>query len=114
MLPEGNLSVRMRIDSALQSPLTDLNDLHTEGHSGDKRSRAPRVGRDSVPSGPQSSQSHAPFPSCPRTYVCRVVADRSLCKACILVCAAVSQRDAVAVLGSVLYDVKHFSARRLR
>jgi hypothetical protein len=37
---------------------------------------------------------------------CRVVADRSLCKACILVCAAVSQRDAVAVLGSVLYDVK--------
>lgn len=42
----------------------------------------------------------------PGTYVCLVVTDFSLCKACILVCAAVSQRDAVVILGSVLYDME--------
>jgi hypothetical protein len=94
----------MRIDSALQIPPTHLNNLLIESHGGEEGQGHERVWSEIlfVASGPRSSQSHVPFPSHPRRYV----ADRSLCKACILVCAAISQRYAVAVLGSVLYDVK--------
>jgi hypothetical protein len=84
--------MRMRIDSAYTFPFTHLNDLLIEGHSGEEGQGHKRVwseilfllGLNLL------NRMHPSLPSCPRTYVCRVVADRSLCKAFILVCAAVS------------------------